>query len=317
MDVSQHNSCIEATEFNYVVQKLRTFFLHKGFVEVSTQHRLSILAACEDPTTISLYDYNGTTWPLPQTGQMWLEHEMLKNPNNPGYFCVSTSYRNEPHPISGRHNLIFPMFEFEMKGGYDELINMEKELITYLGYTDHVEKDYMDVVEKYQAFDLTHDHEQQLYSEFGSAFFLKKFPTFTSPFWNMQRFEDARYAKKIDVILSGMETIGSAERSCDKQAMRDSFHTISNGEYAKLLYSKFGKDRVEAELEEFLQYDFIPRSGGGIGVTRLISSMKKENLIPLRSSIVDNVEAISSERIDARLHSGDINSRAMARGYYD
>ena len=33
------------------------------------------------------------------------------------------------------------------------------------------------------------------------------------------------------------------------------------------------------ELDEFLQHDFIPRFGGGIGVTRMISAMKKAELI--------------------------------------
>jgi len=35
----------------------------------------------------------------------------------------------------------------------------------------------------------------------------------------------------------------------------------------------FGKDRVEAELEEFLKFDFFPRTGGGIGMTRMISAL--------------------------------------------
>ena len=70
-----------------------------------------------------------------------------------------------------------------------------------------------------------------------------------------------------------METIGSAERSTDKDQMRDTFHTISDGGYAQLLYRKFGKERVEKELEEFLSFDFFPRSGGGIGITRLISAL--------------------------------------------
>ena len=56
--------------------------------------------------------------------------------------------------------------------------------------------------------------------------------------------------------------------------MREQFHTISDGEYASLLYELFGKERVEKELEEFLSYDFFPRYGGGIGVTRLISALK-------------------------------------------
>ena len=65
---------------------------------------------------------------------------------------------------------------------------------------------------------------------------------------------------------------GSAERSTDKKQMRDTFHTISDGGYANLLYKLFGKERVEKELEEFLEFDFFPRSGGGIGVTRIMQA---------------------------------------------
>ncbi len=56
--------------------------------------------------------------------------------------------------------------------------------------------------------------------------------------------------------------------------MRDTFYTISDGGYAQLIIDKFGKERVEDELEKFLDFDFFPRSGGGIGVTRLISALK-------------------------------------------
>ena len=85
--------------------------------------------------------------------------------------------------------------------------------------------------------------------------------------------KDYLVSRKIDVILNGMETIGSAERSTDKEQMRDTFHTISDGEYANLLYKLFGKERVEKELEEFLEFDFFPRSGGGIGVTRIMQAI--------------------------------------------
>ena len=57
--------------------------------------------------------------------------------------------------------------------------------------------------------------------------------------------------------------------------MREMFHTISDGMYASLLFNKFGKDRVEKELDEFLSYDFFPRFGGGIGITRLMSALDK------------------------------------------
>ena len=84
----------------------------------------------------------------------------------------------------------------------------------------------------------------------------------------MRKWTNLNGANKIDVILSGQETIGSAERSCSADEMRHDFYSVSNGLYAKLLFNKFGKDRVVSELEEFLSYDFFPRSGGGIGVTR-------------------------------------------------
>ena len=123
------NSLIEPKEFHEVVKRMRAFFESKGFIEVHTQNRMSILAACEDPTTVATYNYAGQVWPLPQTGQMWLEYELLRNPDTPGFFCLSTSYRNEANPVPGRHDLIFPMFEFECKGGMDELQKVEAELL--------------------------------------------------------------------------------------------------------------------------------------------------------------------------------------------
>ena len=61
--------------------KLRSFFLHKGYVEVEAQPRKSILAACEDPTTVATYNYQGKVWPLPQTGQV-LPPEISTRPSN-------------------------------------------------------------------------------------------------------------------------------------------------------------------------------------------------------------------------------------------
>jgi aspartyl/asparaginyl-tRNA synthetase len=124
----------DSVAFSYVVNKLRGFCLSQGMFEVSTQDRLSILAACEDPETVATYSYMGEVWPLPQTGQMWLEYELLTQPKLPGVFCVSTSYRNEPNPVPGRHKLIFPMFEFELPGSIDDLEKFETDLLEYLGF---------------------------------------------------------------------------------------------------------------------------------------------------------------------------------------
>ena len=70
----------ETLDYDKVVTKRREFLTdEKGFTEVPTQSRLSSLAACEDPNTISQFVFDGINYPLPQTGQMWLEYELLKN----------------------------------------------------------------------------------------------------------------------------------------------------------------------------------------------------------------------------------------------
>ena len=274
---------IDSDEFHTVARRLREFFEGRGFIEVHTQSRLSILAACEDPSTIATFTYAGQVWPLPQTGQMWLEHELLRNPEAPGYFCLSTSYRNEPAPVEGRHDKIFPMFEFEMKGGLDDLLSMERDLLEHLGFgtrDSFTEIDYDKLATKYQTEELEHEHEAKMCEEYGNAVLLKMFPNNTSPFWNMSQSSTVEgHANKVDVIIHGMETIGSAERSTSVDEMRDQFYKISECGYAKILFSNFTKERVEEELEEFLKYDFFQRSGGGIGMTRMIRAMKLSNLL--------------------------------------
>ena len=273
---------LQTCDYNTVVNKMRDFCVSKGFLEVHTQSRLSILAACEDPQTLATYNYAGQVWPLPQTGQMWLEYELLKNPEAPGFFCISTSYRNEPNPVPGRHDKVFPMFEFEIKGDVNDLQQFETELLEYLGFGTREEfqqGDYLEVAKRYGVEELEHEHEASLENDYHKVFFLKNFPNYTSPFWNMQQNGDGVTAAKIDVILHGVETIGSAERSTDKEEMRRQFMTISNGGYSNTLFSQFTRERVLKELDDFLTFDFFPRSGGGIGVTRMIRAMKLSNLI--------------------------------------
>ena len=255
--------------YNELVQKMRTFFLNKGFKEVPTQSRLSILAACENPHSIATFNYNGEIWPLPQTGQMWLEYELLKNPEWEGVFCISTSYRQEKSPIPGRHELIFPMFEFESKGGIKEMLKLESELLSWLGFESPVEVTYDDVCNEYGGVEILEDeHETKMWKEKGPVVSLQNFPLRTNPFWNMRQGSNDIF-NKVDVILYGQETIGSAERSCNVEEMRDNFYTIEDGGYCAKLFELFGKERVEKELEEFLSFNFFPRFGGGIGMTRL------------------------------------------------
>ena len=266
--------------YNETVKRMRQFFQEeKGFTEVPAQSRQSILAACEDPATISQYIFSGVNWPLPQTRQMWLERDLLDNPTVDGVFCITTSYRNEPNPVAGRHDKIFPMFEFESHGDMDDMIELERELLNHLGFGDnHHQIKYDEASEKYSVSELDYDEEALLCKDFTPCTFLTHFPLRTHPFWNMKHSGNGIY-NKVDVIMHGMETIGSAERATDKYEMREQFHTISDGEYANLLFNHFGRKRVEDELEEYLKLDMFDRFGGGIGVTRMVSAMKSHGLL--------------------------------------
>ena len=254
--------------YNELVQKMREFFLKKNFIEVPAQSRLSILAACENPHSVKTFEYGGLMWPLPQTGQMWLEIELLNNPQWDGVFCITTSYREEKNPIPGRHELIFPMFEFESKGTMKDLENLETELLEFLGFNSPKSVDYNTLCLEYDTDILESNHEELMWRDLGSSISLQNFPLRTNPFWNMKH-NDKDIFNKIDVILYGQETIGSAERSCDPEKMREMFYTIENGGYCNKLFDLFGKERVEKELDKFLSMDFFPRYGAGIGLTRM------------------------------------------------
>ena len=254
--------------YHELVQKMREFFLDKGFIEVPTQSRLSILAACENPHSIATFNFDGEIWPLPQTGQMQLEYELLKNPEWDGVFCISTSYRDEKNPIPGRHRKIFPMFEVESKGTMKDMVKLESELLNHLGFNKPVEVNYDKLCEEYRTEILESEHETKMWNEIGNVISLQHFPKRTNPFWNMKKNENETF-NKVDVILYGQETIGSAERSCNVEEMREMFYTIENGGYSAKLFELFGKERVEKELEEFLSLEFFKRYGFGIGLTRL------------------------------------------------
>ncbi len=265
--------------FNLIIKKLRQFFQdEKGFIEVPAQARQSILAACEDPKTISQYIFSGINWPLPQTGQMWLEHELLNNSELEGVFCTTTSYRNEPSPIPGRHDKIFPMFEFESKGNMGDLKKIEAELLEFLGFELPKVVNYEDICKKYGAELLEAEHEEKMWKDFGNSISLEFFPQRSHPFWNMKHNGNGMFSK-VDVILFGMETIGSAERSTNAEEMRKNFHTISNGKYAELLFNHFGEKRVEDELEIYLRLNMFSRFGGGIGITRMARAMRLAGLL--------------------------------------
>ncbi|CAF3766538.1 unnamed protein product [Rotaria sp. Silwood1] len=175
------------------------------------------------------------------------------------------------------------MFEFELPGGLDKLMELEKEFLEFLGFgskNSFATGKYEEMSLKYDVDIIESEDELQIADEYGPVFFLTHFPERTNPFWNMKRNENNKtLSNKIDVLLHGMETIGSAERSCNADEQRQAFYTIEDGNYAQKLFDLFGKEQVEAELNDFLSQEFFPRSGGGIGVTRMIRAMELSGLM--------------------------------------
>jgi aspartyl/asparaginyl-tRNA synthetase len=274
----KYEKVIYPTDYHNTMVSIRDFFIKKGYVEAYTQGLRSILAACEDPKTISTYKFSGIEFPLQQTSQMILELMLLEYKELSGIFCSTTSYRDEPNPIEGRHDKIFNMTEFEHVGNFEDLIKTGIELTEHLGFNGYKRFTYQELSDHYGVKELKAEHETKMWEEFGDVVIITDFPRFTSPFFNMSYKGDDIF-NKADFIICGMETFGTAERSSDVNQMKESFYTISDGEYSKILFDRFGKDRVEEELNYYFSLPMRNRFGGGIGMSRLIKSLKLKKLI--------------------------------------
>lgn len=274
----KYEKVIYPVDYHNTMVKIREFFTEKGYVEAYTQGLRSILAACEDPKTISTFTFSGTEFPLPQTSQMILELMLLEYTELNGIFCSTTSYRDEPNPIEGRHDKIFNMTEFEHTGNFEDLVNTCIDLTQFLGFEGYQKFTYKELCDHYQTTELKAEHETKMWEEFGDVVIITDFPRYTSPFFNMSYKGDDIF-NKADFIICGMETFGTAERSSSVQEMKESFYTISDGKYSQILFDKFGKDRVEEELNYYFSLPMRNRFGGGIGMSRLIKSLKLKNLI--------------------------------------
>jgi len=265
---------IDMKEYSIVVKKMRNFFELKGWYEVHTQNKLSILSVGRNTNTISTYNYAGEVWPLSQSVQIWLEKELLSNPDVPGVFCLSNSYINELNAFSGCQDRILPILEFEMRGNIDKVKILEIELLEYLGFGEKISFVYKD----YRELDKESEEEEKMINEVGQVVFLENCPNSTEPGWNMMQNTDDGNINKIDVLLHGIETIYAIEKSTSKEDMRKQFYNVNEGNYANILFSNFTKDRVVTELDDFLRYDMVDRCGGGIEVNKIINAMKRSNI---------------------------------------
>ena len=289
---------VDTREFDHYVRQMRSFFGDKmGFKEPYAQNRLSILAACEDPQTVSTFMYrnNGEleVWSLPQTSQMWLEDILLRDPSLNGLHHLTTSYRsedvrktapcdNDPYLFKNRHKSIFDMYEFEALGGWEELKDTAEGLLRHLGFKDkRVDVDYDEACQLFNVKTIEHPEEQALFKKYGSIVFLNRFNRASGPFMNMLRdTADGSHYQKTDVLLFGMETLGTAARATNADYIREDFFSLAPG-YAERLFELFGKERTLEELDEYLRLPVhIPRYGGGIGGARLRRAMHLAKLMP-------------------------------------
>jgi len=272
---------VSARELQIVLKIVQQFFNERGFEFVYVGDRLLIRAACEDVRSIAMFEYRKDgddvtlPWPQKQTSQMDLEDLVLAE----GFIRVhtlTTSYRKELRPIRGRHEGIFPLYEFEALGGYGELLALLEEFVQYLGFDAPVFHYYDDVCDS--EGEVGWEQEKLLNPTPKSSAIITHFPVKHS-FWNMRRTPDGKYAYKADVILGGMETIGSGDREDDLEVMRTAFETLMDGEYASTLRELFGA-RIDREITAFLSHQFVKRYGGGIGLNRLVRAMRGAGLLP-------------------------------------
>ena len=170
------------------------------------------------------------------------------------------------------------MLELLAKGDMEDLKTLESELLVFLGFPEPVSVDYEEMCKKYGVDEIDDEHEKRIGEDYGISSSLERFPQRTHPFWNMKHYGNGIF-NKVDVLLHGMETIGSAERSTDVNEMRENFMTISDGIYARTLFEKLTKDRTMRELDEYLSLPMIPRFGAGMGITRMARAMRLSGLL--------------------------------------
>lgn len=200
-----------------------------------------------------------------------------------GYFAHNTSTRNESRAGDGRREFKFPLTEFEFinqseESGFDELAEFISKLLVHLGFEVPKLVYYDEECQKFGTKFIEDEEEQALCDKYGSAVLLGKFPLRSDPYWNMRHVGNGIF-DKIDVIIHGFESAGTAVRSCNPAEMKINIHLQDSGDYIKAMYKHFGEDRVDAEIDEYTDYKFIPRCGGGLGMSRIIRGMKLEGLL--------------------------------------
>lgn len=235
--------------FDRTVKALRDFFAKREFKEVNSQCRPSILAAWEFPERLQAYNARGTEWPLPQSGIVWLERELRKDPDAAGFFCLTNSYgaaaAAQPRPI----------FEFAFRGDQTALRTLVTALMTSL---------------------LPHNFE-------GDGRIVTNSSLAECPFWNVAVVpsgeNDSKRVRNCDAYFKDNKLISAAERTQEKAEMFYKFCVSHGGRYSLGLYRHFGQSRTEAEFTEYVNDCSFLRSTGSVDVMTLSRHILSEKSV--------------------------------------
>ena len=282
----------------------REYMDSQGFVEIQVPHITKATGACENIATMFSLDYFGRKAYLTQTAQLHLE--VLSQIIDTGkVYTLIRSFRAEPE-VDDRHLTEFSLFEFEHKGGFNDLLKHientiywgvkkvleeREEELKYFGIDENWLKQFKPPYKKLRyseaikilndlgfnlkyGDDLKSIHEKAIADKFGPTF-ITHWPK-ELKFFNMR--EDPENPSEVisaDLELPRVgESVGSAEREYRYKRLVE-----------RLLESNMFKMLVEygGDVRDFDWYlEFwrdwenpVLHSGCGIGVSRVLQSILK------------------------------------------
>ncbi len=273
--------------YNAMVRSLRSFFQDKkGFIEVPAQSRPSIFAT-QTAESIGQFAVNNIPFPLPQSNLLCLDYEMLKNPEWKGVYSISTRYQDDSTP---EQESTCPIFEFCVPGNCNDLKRFHDELLLFLGFEQSIPLLYEEVCKKYETQSLQAYHKATLAQEISAVITLEDFPSRTFPFWNTKYAGNGVYHKS-ETLLHGISVITSQEQETNGEKLREGFFSLNQGKYAQSLVARFGKERVNRDLEEYLSLPMLDRFASTIDLSKLANALEMAGIFK------KTVEVYSKERV--------------------
>lgn len=261
-------------KYSILINLIRNFLNKLNFIELFTQNKLSILTICNDPKSMCTFNYGGYVWPLPQSGIIWLEHELinLNEMNNPGgIYTMCTCYKNDPNYTRKMSENIFeadivtPIFEFAAFGQYSDMQTMVINLLQELGFrTKFNIINYNQIAKKRgsRELDITDIVTDKIVT------FLEYIP---NPKWGM------KYTTQVIILQTDVLTF--SEHITDSNDLLETFYTYDNGSLAEYLYSQFSKERVDDELYKFINTREKNIVSCSINIPNLMNVMYKLNML--------------------------------------